>query len=256
MGGEGGREGRAANNDSGVTPTPSNEQTEHSTPNSLVKPAATAVAALDPETGASASNDANTKLAKVAKIEDRMGLENGTESTKMIQKDLADRDSISCNGPSESKGGCESSEARLLGASSPAAICGLAFKNCPEMISDRDLLEIHRRQESSEPQPEPMVTLYPLSEPPSPATAFKGPTTPPLALSDPTAGIPQKMQPKSAQDPKPVMTKVSNPEITQVPSRASMFVFLFAATLAPLLRNCFANAGSLLVFVKGGAEWE
>jgi hypothetical protein len=34
----------------------------------------------------------------------------------------------------------------------------------------------------------------------------------------------------------------------------STFAFLFAATLAPLLRNCFPNVGSLLAFVKGGAE--
>jgi hypothetical protein len=222
MGGGEGSEGRAANNDSGVTPTPSKEQTEHSAPHSPVKPAAIAVA-LEPET-ATSSNDANTKVAKVAKVEDRMGLESGTES-KMIQKtDLADRNAISCNGPSQSKGGCESSEARLLGASSPAAICGLAtggeFTNSRE-ISDRDLLDLDLlgilgREKSSEPQPAPRVTLYPLPEPPSPATAFKGPTTPPMALSNPTAGAPQKMQPKSAQDPEPVMTKVSNPEITQV----------------------------------------
>jgi hypothetical protein len=36
---------------------------------------------------------------------------------------------------------------------------------------------------------------------------------------------------------------------------AGTFV-LFAFTLAPLLLNCVANAGSLLAFVKGGAEWE
>ena len=216
MEGGGGSEGRAANNDSGVTPTPSKEQTEHLAPHSIVKPAATAVA-LEPETAAS-SNDDNTKVAKVAKIEDQMGLENGTESTKMIQ-DLADRNAISCDGPSESKGGCESSEARLVGASSPAAICGLAtggtFTSSRE-ISDRDLLEILRREKSSEPQPAPRVTLYPLPEPPSPATAFKGPTTPPIALSNPTAGAPEKMQPKLAQDPEPVMTKASNPEVIQV----------------------------------------
>ncbi len=257
MWGGGGSEGSAASNDAGVTPTPSTEQTEHSAPHSLVKPASAAVALegvgvigsrnggfpdgdfpvfrrvsvlaslgtetavsapnVGAETDVSAPNDANTKVVKVAEIEDRMGLENGPESTQMIQKDL-DHNTISCDGPSESKGGRESSEGGL-GASSPAAICGLAtggeFTYCSE-ITDHHLLEISRNETSSEPHPAPRVTEFPLPEPPSPATAFKGPITPPLALSNPKAGTPQKMQPKSAQDPEPMMTKVSKPEITQV----------------------------------------
>ena len=44
--------------------------------------------------------DANTKVANVDKIEDGwMGLDNGPESTKMIQKELADCKTIIWNGP-------------------------------------------------------------------------------------------------------------------------------------------------------------